>query len=179
MWTCCHTFIFLKVICKTSAIFSFIPIVIHLLFLSKLILQSLVPCGSSTHYVHMIYTYFVCFAAFTMVQIEQIFSPKKKKRPTTIFTCYTTVYEAGQENWYQKEGCTNHRYVALTPQTSGLCWLPRCSHPPSCVLIFSALFLTIWSIRVIGTRCITDLSLCVRVCIIYSACVYMYRLFVK
>lgn len=88
---------------------------------------------------------------------------------TTMFIHYTTVYEAGREHWYGKEGCTNHRYVASTPRTSGLCWLPSCSHPQSRVLIFSALFLTIWSIRVIGTRCITDLSLCVRVC----ACMYV------
>lgn len=90
-----------------------------------------------------------------------------------MFIHYTTVYEAGQEHWYGKEGCTNHRYVASTPRTSGLYWLPSCSHPQSRVLIFSALFLTIWSIRVIGTRCITDLSLCVRVCVYMCVCVYV------
>lgn len=90
---------------------------------------------------------------------------------TTMFIHYTTVYEAGREHWYGKEGCTNHGYVASTPQTSGLCWLPSCSHPQSCVLIFSALFLTIWSIRVTGTLCITDLSLCATVCVYMCVCI--------
>lgn len=54
--------------------------------------------------------------------------------------------------------------VASTPQTSRLFWLPSCSHPQSYVLIFSALILTIWSMRVTGTLCFTDLSLRATVC---------------
>lgn len=96
----------------------------------------------------------------------------------TMFICrttpqHTTVYEAGREHWYGKEGCTNRRYVASTPRTSGLCWLPSCSQPQSYVLIFSALILTIWSTRVAGTLCIADLSLCERVCVFMCVCFYV------
>lgn len=41
------------------------------------------------------------------------------------------------------------------------------THGAAC-LFFSALLLTIWSRRVIGTRCITDLSACVNVCVYKS-----------
>lgn len=127
---------------------------------------------------------FCCFYdGVNAVQLRADFQPKKGKKNhffpnrTTEFIHETTVYKAGREHWYGKEVCTNHRYVASTPQTSGPRWLPSCSHPQSRVLIFSALFLTIWSMRVIGTQCITDLSLCESVRI--HVLVYMYCLFAK
>lgn len=94
---------------------------------------------------------FCCFYdGVNAVQLRADFHPKKGKKnhffpnTTTEFIHETTVYKAGREHWYGKEVCTNHRYVASTPQTSGPRWLPSCSHPQSRVLIFSALFLTIW-----------------------------------
>lgn len=158
----------------------------------------MVPCGSSvliaTHCVYTVHDLcmlccYVChvYSCADQVQLSADFQAKKEKEggeknrscfsaPSgTMFIHYTTLYEAGHEHCNRKEGCTSHRYVASTPRTSGLSWLPSCNHPQSRVLIFSALFLTIWSIRVTGTLCFTDLSLCVwqSVCACIHVLVYM------
>ena len=93
-----------------------------------------------TVYIHDLCVF--CLLCFKLLLLQS----KKEKCPhfqptRTLFIQQATVYEAGQEHWFRKEGCTNHCYVASTPRTSGLCWLPSCSHLQSCVLIFSALFL--------------------------------------
>lgn len=126
--------------------------------------------------VHNADIYYLSMYDFLCFMMQRIEFSWNSFSTTTLFILFTTVHEAGQKHWYGKEGCTNHHYVASTPQTSGLCWLPSC-HPQSCVLIFSALFLTIWSIRVTGTLCITDLSLYATLCVYVR--VYMYRLFAK
>lgn len=144
----------------------------------------MVPCGSSvliaTHCVYTVHDLcmlccYVChvYSCADQVQLSADFQAKKEKEggrkaalvflPLQAPCLYITPHymEAGHEHCNRKEGCTSHRYVASTPRTSGLSWLPSCNHPQSRVLIFSALFLTIWSIRVTGTLCFTDLSLCV------------------
>lgn len=127
----------------------------------------MVPCGSSvliaTHCVYTVHD--LCMLCCYVCHVYSCADQKNRScfsAPSgTMFIHYTTLYEAGHEHCNRKEGCTSHRYVASTPRTSGLSWLPSCNHPQSRVLIFSALFLTIWSIRVTGTLCFTDLSLCV------------------
>lgn len=134
----------------------------------------MVPCGSSvliaTHCVYNVHD--LCMLCCYVCHVYSCADQKNRScfsAPSgTMFIHYTTLYEAGHEHCNRKEGCTSHRYVASTPRTSGLSWLPSCNHPQSRVLIFSALFLTIWSIRVTGTLCFTDLSLCVW----QSVCVY-------